>query len=409
MQTSPHRGAGRRTLIATIAASGLVFLAISMTRPLLPVLLSGAGTPPSTVGVLAGLYALLPLVLAIPSGSWIDRVGAGRAAILGSLGVGLSLLAVAMAPSVPIIGASQLVAGQGQLLVVLATQTASTVRVSGRQLERSVGLLLMSTAAVRMVAPSVGAFAAARLSIPWAFAMAGCVALLGIAPALALERADASESPSPRPVDRRHHTATGDVLKALGWIRRDPVMSATFLVTLGILSGEVVRSVFVPLYLTERGHPLEVVGWVASAAGLGNVLARPLLPRLTSVSGGRWPLAVGALVAGGLAIAPFPWVHGVGLYGLLAFVAGAVTGLWPALATVVLAERYPRRDLALALSVRLFANQVAELVGPTLLGMAATAWGLPWVFWGTAAMCGGLALYVGRRMSRRIGVVEPVP
>ena len=46
-----------------------------------------------TVGVLMSLFALLPMVLAVSAGRWIDRVGPRR-----PLALGLSLLAADAAP-----------------------------------------------------------------------------------------------------------------------------------------------------------------------------------------------------------------------------------------------------------------------------------------------------------------------
>ena len=396
--TPIYRHPSPRTLAASVCASGLVFLGTSMTRPLVPVLLERWGATESTVGFLAGLYALLPLMLAIPSGSWVDRVGPGRASLAGSLGVGVALLAVAVAPSVPSVALSQLLAGQGQLLVVLSTQAASVAGVSGRQLERSVGLLLMSTAAVRMVGPALGGAIAGRWGITPVFFVGGLLTLLGIGPSLLLDRGSGRAGVFHYREDVLTRPALGGLGRALQWVRRDPVMQATFIVTVGVLLGDAVRQVFLPLHLTARGYGPELVGVVASASGLGNLMARPLLSHLTALFGGRWPLAVGTLVAGGLVTGTVPYASGAAVYGLLSFLSGAASGIWPALATVVLAERYPKSEQGLALSVRLCANQVAELAGPAVLGVVASAWGLPLVFWGTAVVSGVLALAVGRRM-----------
>ena len=385
-----------------------------MTRPLLPVLLERWGTPESTVGVLAGLYALLPLALAIPSGSWVDRIGPSRTSLVGSLAVGVALLVVALAPSVPSIALSQLLAGQGQLLVVLSTQAASVAGVSGRQLERNVGLLLMSAAAIRMVGPALGGAIAGRSGISYVFLVGALLSAAGIGPSLLLVRDAARTGSAGRRQSAPARAALADLVRALRWVRQDPVMRATFVVTTGVLLGEAVRQVFLPLHLAARGYGPEMVGLVASVAGLGNLVSRPLLGHLTALAGGRWPLAVTTLVVGGLVAGAVPWARGAAVYGLISFLSGAASGIWPALATVVLAERYPRDRQALALSVRLFANQVAELIGPAVLGVVASTWGLPLVFWGTAVVSGVLALAVRRQALARPdtepeGILETAP
>ncbi|WP_324715305.1 MFS transporter [Carboxydochorda subterranea] len=374
----------RVTLVASALASGLVFLGVSMTRPLLPLLLRQWGASAPTVGVTASLYALLPLVLAIPTGYWIDHVGPRRAALLGSLGLGSALAVVAAAPSERAVAFSQLLAGQGQLVVVLATQAAVVSGASGRQLERNVGLLLVSAAVVRILGPAMGGAIASRWGVLAAFAAAGATTGLAVLPSCLLEsRTHAGPAGPARP-------ALTAMARVAGWLRREPVMQATVVVTLGVLLGESVRQVFLPLVLAGRSYGPEVVGAVASAAGLGSIAARPLLGELVQAAGGRWRLAVATLAVTALCAASVPWLEDPWALGVVALVWGAASGLWPSLATVLLAERYRRDEQALALSVRLTANQLAELAGPVTAGLIASQWGLGAAFWATALVCAGL-------------------
>jgi MFS family permease len=47
------------------------------------------GADPATVGVLLALYAVLPMVLAIPAGRLADRIGVRRPMLVGSSGIAL--------------------------------------------------------------------------------------------------------------------------------------------------------------------------------------------------------------------------------------------------------------------------------------------------------------------------------
>lgn len=243
---------------------------------------------------------------------------------------------------------SQLLAGQGQLLAKLFTQPVSLTGVSARQLKPNVGLLLMSTAAVRMAGHALREAIAAQRGIPHEVLAEALLSLPGIGRSLPLDHRSS----------QRH--ATGQRKEAPIRATLGARQPATFIVAIGVLLGEAVGQIFLSRHLTARGYGPEAVGLVGSAAGLGDLIARPVLGQLTVLTGRRWPLAMTPPVVGGLSIGAVPWVSGAAVYGLLSVLSGAISGIWPALATVRLAKPYPRHEQALALP------------GPAVLGLMAS-------------------------------------
>jgi len=53
-----------------------------------------------TIGLLMALYALLPALLSVASGRWIDRIGVEKPFQLGSIAVGVGTFAAFLWPSI---------------------------------------------------------------------------------------------------------------------------------------------------------------------------------------------------------------------------------------------------------------------------------------------------------------------
>lgn len=360
----------RGKMVGAVITLAAALAAVSMTRPQLPLLLTTLGVTEAGIGALAALFAVMPLLMAIPCGAWIDRVGPGIPAMVGSAGIAASMAIVAAVPAPGSVAVSQLLAGQGQLLVVLSAQVAATAGSSGRQLDRNVGLLLSSAAVAHLVGPAAGGVVAGRAGTPAVFAWGagmGVVALAAAAVLHGLERSSGSFGHA----SRRPQPVLSGFGEALRWVRGEGAMKAAVVVTLGVVLGETARQVFLPLQLSSRSFGPGVVGTVASASGLGSLAVRPATALLVKALGSRWTLAVASLFGAGLCALASSRALSVPGYATVAFGWGAASGAWPAVATMILSERYGPGRRALAFSVRLTANQVAEVLGPLVLGLVA--------------------------------------
>lgn len=385
------------TLAAALAA-------VSMTRPQLPLLLTALGVTEAGIGALAALFAVMPLLMAIPCGAWIDRVGPGIPAMVGSAGIAASMAIVAAAPAAGSVALSQLLAGQSQLLVVLSAQVAATATSSGRQLDRNVGLLLACAAAAHLVGPATGGMVAGRAGTPAVFAWSAAMGLVALAAAAVLHGLERRSGSFGHPCRRRQPVLSG-FGEALRWVRGEGAMKAAVVVTLGVVLGETARQVFLPLQLASRSFGPGVVGTVASASGLGSLAVRPATALLVKALGSRWALAVASLFGAGLCALASSRALSVPGYATVAFGWGAASGAWPAVATTILSERYGPGRRALALSVRLTANQVAEVLGPVALGLVAGRGGPD----AALATAGALLLAEAVALHRYAAGVRPVP
>ena len=76
----------RRLLINSAITQGVIYI----VRPMITYRALELDATPSTIGFIAALYALLPVLMALTFGRWVGVVGEGRFVIFGTLGLILS-------------------------------------------------------------------------------------------------------------------------------------------------------------------------------------------------------------------------------------------------------------------------------------------------------------------------------
>src|SRR5690606_910855 len=109
------------------------------SRPLVPLLAQELGAGAARVGAVVAAYAVIPLVLAVPAGALVDRLGSRRLFVAGACGIVLGLGAIGLKPSIPVLFGAQALAGLSELLVIVAGQTYATSLSTGREREQHLG------------------------------------------------------------------------------------------------------------------------------------------------------------------------------------------------------------------------------------------------------------------------------
>ncbi|MCL6516143.1 multidrug efflux MFS transporter [Alicyclobacillus sp.] len=171
------------------------------------------------------------------------------------------------------------------------------------------------------------------------------------------------------------------------------MMASTFILQLAMMSIQPIVTVYVSLLTGPSPHIALIAGCVVAASGIANVLAAPWLGKLSDHVGPLRVLTV-CLVIGGIVFIPqafvtSPWQ----LMGLRFLLGLASAGLLPSINAIV------KRSAPDAISGRIFGyNQSAQYlgnIGGSLLGgEMAAAFGIHYVFFSTAALMLGNALWV---------------
>jgi len=349
-------------LTGAMAATG--YTMIGLLTPLVALRL-GAG--PAAVGALVSTGFLLPLVMAVPAGTWADRWGARRMARVGFLAFAAAALPMAAWPSWATLILAFVLANLAHLVYVVGSQAlVADLGDPGRVREAAYGWWTTSVAVGQAVGPLVGGFALDLFGARFGFAVMTLV--LGLAFTLTLPMRVSGQLAS---APARFAWATARRL--LG----DRTVGLAMLTSSAALWASTVVYTFVPVHLELLAVPAATIGALLSLRAVAAVLVRPWMPRMVALLGGRERTVVLTLLAmsfglAGVAIGGAWWW----LAGLM-LVFGAGFGLSQPVSMVMVADRVAARERGAALGVRLTGNRSAQLLSPVALAFVAERFGLP--------------------------------
>src|SRR5690349_16963833 len=83
------------TLVTIVAA--VAVMAAAMARPMVTYRALGLGASPLEIGIVQAAYSVLPMLMAITLGRWVDRVGERRVLALGCVTLIAGAIGLALA------------------------------------------------------------------------------------------------------------------------------------------------------------------------------------------------------------------------------------------------------------------------------------------------------------------------
>jgi len=361
------------------------------------------------LGLIAASFGILSLLVVVPAGRWVDRLGETRfmAAGMGLVaGVGLVLM---VSDSLFVLALAMMALGVGQIVAAVAIQTlvANGGSPAGRDgrfgtqtVVASFGQLIGPAAAGLIVAAAIGSAATPGGAVPIGATdgvfLLGAVTALG-ATALALSlgrwppRRHARRDRPPDPPGPSESTRA-----AVGRVMRVPSIPQAMLSSLAVLSCVDILVVYLPLLGTAYGIPVETVGLLLAVRGGASITSRALMLPLRRLLGRR-PLLVGSMILAAVMLALLPLA---GNQPATLFAAVALIGfgleIGQPLTLSWIATRAPVEIRGTAIAVRLSANRFGQFAVPAAAGLVAGVAGLALTFWLLAAVLALSALLVAR-------------
>ncbi|MEJ2208619.1 MAG: MFS transporter [Anaerolineae bacterium] len=255
----PPRDARRWTLIATILASGIVFLDSTVVNVALPSIDRQLNTGLSGLQWIVDGYVLTLAALLILGGSLGDRYGRRRVMTIGLILFGIASMVCGLAPSTSWLIVARLLQGVGGALLVpgsLALLRATYPE--GEERGRAIGLWSGWSGITTVIGPLLGGWLVDTFSWRWVFFINLPIVVVAVALMLTRVPESRSEGASQR----------------LDWLGAALVTASLGGLAYGLIEGPVVG----------WGSPLVIAGLVGGAVGLGlfilaeRSVADPMVP-----------------------------------------------------------------------------------------------------------------------------------
>ncbi|MFE6404904.1 MFS transporter [Streptomyces alboflavus] len=398
----PGRGWLLRLVIAFAFAQG----AVSMARPAVSYRALSLGADERAIGVIAGVYALLPLFAAVPLGRRTDH---GRCAPLLPVGVALIAGGCALsgtASSLAALAAWSGVMGLGHLCFVIGAQSIVARQSAPAEQDRnfghftigaSLGQLVGPIAAGALIGPDMGRSSALALVVSAGVGAVGVGALWRIeygGGASARGGSGASGAKS-----ARGREAEPGKVPVLGILRARGVPAGIF-ISLAVLSATDILTAYLPVVGEHRGISPATVGILLSLRAGATIACRLVMTPLLRVLGRRALIAVtcllGAVLCAGIAV-PVP----VWALGLMLVLLGFCLGVGQPLSMTTVVQAAPAEARSTALALRLTGNRLGQVAAPAGAGGIAGVAGVgaPFVMLGVLLL--GAAVLGLRRASGR--------
>lgn len=387
MRARTPAAARPRGLILLLLHAVCVQLVSYGLRPAISYEILELGLDAAWLGIAATAFALPPLLLALPSGRLVDRLGERGMLVAGggTLAVA-SIVALCFAESALGLIVATALLGLGVLFSVVGEQSWVMRGASDSRLDSTFGVYTFATSTGQMLGPLLLLLPAPSDAPPLRLVALATTALAVIV--LLLSFGIRSVPLAPASEGSTEHRSG-----VIPLLRRPGVFSALVASSIVLTSLDLVLA-YLPLLAGERGIAAVWVSAFLVARGAATMLSRLCLGILTRRFGRRAVLVAGGLLAAGaLTVLAFPVPPAVlvaagALYGLAAGTVQPLTMSWMTLVTA-------REQRGMAASLRLVGNRVGQTVIPLAVAVVSTATGAAGVFAVT-----GAALLVSAVMSR---------
>ena len=378
---------GGRSSTALLLHSALIQAVTFLVRPAATYRALELDVPAFALGVLAASYAVFPLLLALPIGSLVDRLGERRLMAVGSAVVlACSAFLLFWGTSVAALIAGTALLGAGQLACVVGQQAVVANNAESTRLDSAFGYLTFAASLGQALGPlaiSLVGGASVRPNTQAIFILSvGMSLVLFLATFVVSSR-----------VSRRKRVAKGaqrskgsavSLLKAPGVVRA-LATSATVLAVVDL------TVVYLPALGAERGITAATVGLMLAVRAVFSMVSRLGLGRVSRKLGRMRLLVLSLTVStASLAVAAIPmpvWL----LFIVMAFL-GLGLGIGQPLTMSWLSAQAPEGQRGRALALRLAGNRVGQVVLPSAIGVVAVGLGAAGVFLASAVAVGGTML-----------------
>lgn len=377
-------------IIAFAVFAHLTFVSARMTGSLYA-LANNVST--FTVGVLIALFALVPMLVAVRAGRWLDAVGPRKPLLVGLLMIlgGACLPAAfpfAVADIAPLLVAATLI-GTGSMLIQMTTQNLVGERANPARRAEAFSWLALGASISGFFGPVASGFLIDTLGHRATF-----VALVGVM--LAALGAFFAQ---------RHHLPVRDTVPApsepppMFDLLRHQQMRNILVATALISAAWDLQTFMIPVHGTRVGLSASEIGLVMGSFAAATFLVRLAMPRI-SRSYNEWQVVAFTLCTAALAFALIPWFESFTPLAACTFLLGLGLGAAQPNVMSLLHSRAPGGRVGEALGLRTTIMNSSHVALPLVFGALGSVIGAGAVFGAMAFLLGTGGVRTLRRLRR---------
>ena len=366
-----------------LLSSTLTQATIYVLRPMMTYRALELDANAAQVGLIAAVYALFPVLLALQFGRLVGKLGEGKFIIAGTFTMILTSVFLVFANSLLLLSIAAALSGIAHLACMIGGQTIVALRAPRENYDRYFGYYTFSASVGHMAGPLLATLVAGSdgslpKSTSSAFLLGAFLSIIALIPVLSWHR----EKPSVVATTN----GDGTYSAAFKLIRKPGILPAIY-ISLAISATADVLVVFLPLFGSENKFSPYAVGIIlalrAGTAMLSRLFLGSLSERFSTYQLLMWSSLISVLACGAMAFAKTPLS-----LAAIVFVAGFSLGIGQPLTMSLVSQKTLADERALAVSARLLGNRLGQFIVPAAAGVVAAASGSGAVFIGLAILLG---------------------
>ncbi|MFB4168278.1 MFS transporter [Virgibacillus sp. JSM 102003] len=359
-----------RLFWVVLVCQALFSIALRGSRPIVSLYADMMGASPLIIGLLLSSFALLPMLFAIQAGKWLDKFGAKRIALFGSVGMLISLTLPVIYPTLSMLFVNQFIIGISHVCVLVSLQKTIGNLPGNRD------FLIASFSIAGSIGEFIGPFFTGVLFEQSGFRVTFFVMViivlittLVVTMLPAKNKEDTGESSK----SSEKKSSTLSMLKQVN-LRKALIISGLVLYSKDLFVG------YFPVYGNNIGLSPSQIGLIISLVSGMAVVVRMLQFTLVKKFG-RSLVLLSTLMLSGIAFLLVPTSTSMISLSIFALMLGAGLGLGQPLSIVYTLNVSPVPRHGEVLGLRLTFNRGSQFVAPFVFGAISQVAGIAPVFY----------------------------
>ena len=334
------------------------------------------------VGVLIGMYALFPALLALYAGKLSDRLGPRLPMLIGSTGLVIGLLLPYAFPEMPALYCSAALFGASYVFYHVSVQNLLGAISAEGERTRIFSNYSLMIAVGGFVGPLFAGFFIDRLGYRLTYLALAAVAVVPVVIQMFSKTLKSASHKELQQEPQQNQSTNAQGLLANAPLRRTLITSGV------VLTGTDLFQFYMPIYGHSIGLSASAIGFVLSMVAAAAFVVRIVMPALIRKTS-EVALLTYSLLLGGVTYLLFPLFKEMTVLALAAFMLGLALGCGQPLSMMLTYAHSPQGRSGEALGLRLTINNFTHIAVPLVFGSIGSVFGVAPVFWINALMLAG--------------------